>query len=60
MNVDQISSLGPELAGYLDEFADCFGRSEPRGHLAASGQAGLFRFTIDGGIGPLRTLSVWR
>ena len=35
MNVDQISSLGPELAGYLDEFADCFGRSEPRGHLTA-------------------------
>jgi len=34
MNVEQIVSLGPELATYLDEFADCFGRSEPRGHLA--------------------------
>jgi SRSO17 transposase len=34
MNVDQILSLGPELAAYLGEFADCFGRSEPRGHMA--------------------------
>jgi SRSO17 transposase len=33
MNVDQILSLGPALAEYLREFADCFGRSEPREHL---------------------------
>lgn len=33
MNVDQIMSLGPQLAHYLDEYADCFGRSEPREHL---------------------------
>ena len=34
MNVEQILSLGPELADFLDEFADCFGRSEPRCHMA--------------------------
>ena len=34
MNVEQIISLGPELATYLDGFVDCFGRAEPRGHLA--------------------------
>jgi len=34
MNVEQIKSLGPELADFLDEFADCFGRSEPRCHMA--------------------------
>jgi SRSO17 transposase len=34
MNVEQIESLGPELADYLDEFTDCFGRSEPRCHMA--------------------------
>ena len=28
------SQLGPQLAEFLDEFADCFSRSEPRGHLA--------------------------
>jgi SRSO17 transposase len=33
MTTDQILSLGPALAEYLDEFADCFGRSEPREHL---------------------------
>ena len=33
MTEDQIQSLGPELAGFLGEFADCFGRSEPRGKL---------------------------
>jgi SRSO17 transposase len=33
MTVDQILSLGPTLAEFLDEFADCFGRSEPRQHL---------------------------
>ena len=34
MTVDEILSLGSELAVYLDEFQDCFGRSEPRGKLA--------------------------
>ena len=34
MTADQILSLGPELADFLDPFADCFGRSEPRQHLA--------------------------
>ncbi len=34
MNVEQILSLGPELADFLDEFADCFRRSEPRCHMA--------------------------
>ncbi len=35
MTPDQILSLGPQLADFLDEFADCFARSEPRGHLAS-------------------------
>jgi SRSO17 transposase len=34
MTGDQILSLVPALADYLDEFSDCFGRSEPRQHLA--------------------------
>jgi SRSO17 transposase len=34
MTVDQISSLGSQLAGFLDEFADCFGRPEPSRKLA--------------------------
>ena len=34
MTVDQILSLGPALAEYLVEFADCFRRWEPRGKLA--------------------------
>ncbi len=33
MTADQIVSLGTELAGFLDQFTDCFGRSEPRGKL---------------------------
>jgi SRSO17 transposase len=33
MTTDQILALGPALADYLSEFADCFGRSEPREHL---------------------------
>ena len=33
MTVEQIRSLGPELAKFLGEFADCFGRSEPREKL---------------------------
>ncbi len=33
MTIDQILSLARPLAEYLDEFADCFGRSEPRDHL---------------------------
>jgi SRSO17 transposase len=35
MTAEQILSLGPELATFLDEFHDCFVRSEPRGHLAS-------------------------
>jgi len=34
MTTDQILSLGSALAVFLDEFDDCFGRSEPRSHLA--------------------------
>ena len=34
MTIDQILSLGPALAKFVDQFSDCFGRSEPRGHLA--------------------------
>src|SRR5712692_8175654 len=33
MTTDQILSLGPALAEFLGEFADCFGRFEPRQHL---------------------------
>jgi SRSO17 transposase len=33
MTEQQIRSLGPELATFLAEFADCFGRSEPRHKL---------------------------
>jgi SRSO17 transposase len=33
MTSDQLLSLGSALSQYLDEFTDCFGRSEPRGHL---------------------------
>jgi SRSO17 transposase len=33
MTIDQILSLARPLAEYLDEFADCFGRCEPRAHL---------------------------
>ena len=34
MTKDQILSLRPELLVFLHEFHDCFGRSEPRTHLA--------------------------
>lgn len=34
MTDDEMAGLGGELAVYLDEFRDCFGRSEPRGKLA--------------------------
>jgi SRSO17 transposase len=33
MTVNQILTLAPALNEFLDEFADCFGRSEPREHL---------------------------
>lgn len=33
MTADQILALGPELAQFLDQFAGCFGRPEPRQHL---------------------------
>jgi SRSO17 transposase len=35
MTPDQILWLGPQLADFLDEFADCIARSEPREHLAS-------------------------
>jgi SRSO17 transposase len=34
MTIDEILSLAPALTAYLDEFADCFRRSEPREHLS--------------------------
>jgi SRSO17 transposase len=34
MTVDQMASLGSALSGFLGEFADCFGRCEPRWKLA--------------------------
>jgi SRSO17 transposase len=34
MDADQIRSLKPELRTYLAGFADCFGRSDTRGHLS--------------------------
>jgi len=33
MTLDQILELAPALTDFLDEFADCFGRAEPRRHL---------------------------
>ncbi len=33
MDAERIERLGVELTGFLDEFDDCFGRSEPRSHL---------------------------
>ena len=33
MDVEQIGKLGKELMGFLGQFDDCFGRSEPREHL---------------------------
>jgi len=33
MDVKQIKNMGKELKGFLHEFDDCFGRSEPREHL---------------------------
>jgi len=33
MDARQIAALGPGLRRFLSEFADCFGRSEPREHL---------------------------
>ena len=34
MTPKEIESLGPELADFLSEFSECFGRSEPRNKLA--------------------------
>ena len=34
MDAKRIRSLGPKLAGFLKRFADCFKRSDTRGHLA--------------------------
>jgi SRSO17 transposase len=50
MTTDQILCLGPALAEFLDEFADCFGRSEPREHLGhyVRGQlSGLQRKSVE-------------
>ena len=33
MTIDQILALRSELSCYLEQFADCFGRIEPRLHL---------------------------
>ena len=33
MDVHQIKGMGRPLGKFLSEFEDCFGRSEPRGHL---------------------------
>ena len=33
MTVDEIRALGPDLADYLDEFAECFPRRASRFHL---------------------------
>jgi len=33
MDVKEIGNMGKELAKFLSEFDDCFGRSEPRQHL---------------------------
>jgi SRSO17 transposase len=35
MTPEQILSLNPQLSEFLEEFDDCFARSEPRGHLAS-------------------------
>jgi len=50
MTTDQLLSLGPELADFLAQFADCFPRSEPREHLAhyVRGQlSGLQRKSVE-------------
>jgi SRSO17 transposase len=50
MTADQIIRLGPALAKYLDEFADCFVRAEPREHLShyVRGQlSGLQRKSVE-------------
>ena len=33
MTVEEILALGPALSEFVDRFADCFGRPEPRRHL---------------------------
>jgi SRSO17 transposase len=33
MDAERIERMGVALTAFLDEFDDCFGRSEPRGHL---------------------------
>src|SRR5260370_8265480 len=50
MTTDQILRLGPALAEFLDEFADCFGRPEPPQHLShyVRGQlSGLQRKSVE-------------
>ncbi len=41
MDVQQIKGLGRELKKFLDEFGDCFARSEPREHLCTYVQGQL-------------------
>jgi len=48
VDVQQIKGMGRKLRRFLDEFSDCFGRSEPREHLRTYVQG--FR----GGLGRLR------
>src|SRR5262249_40159647 len=50
MTVDLILSLGPALAEFLAEFADCFGRSEPReplGHYVRGQLSQLQRKSVE-------------
>ena len=41
MDVQQIKGMGRKLRTFLNEFSDCFGRSEPREHLRAYVQGQL-------------------
>jgi SRSO17 transposase len=50
MTTDQIVSLTPALGEFLDEFADCFGRWEPRlhlGHYVRGQLSGLQRKSVE-------------
>jgi SRSO17 transposase len=63
MTTDQILSLGPELADFLGEFADCFGRIEKRrklevyvrGQLGQLPRKSVEPIALDAGMSP-RTL----
>lgn len=50
MTTDQILSLAPALGEFLNEFADCFGRLEPRlhlGHYVRGQLSGLQRKSVE-------------